>query len=90
MLRAKKLGTNYKIADKWDGNLYEVVSQRENGPGFAIRQLGSKKGEIQVVHRNMIHPARSVNLEDEQNTTESQRVLALAKANTLMDILFSV
>ena len=61
MLRDKKLGTNYKIADKWDDNLYEVVSQREDGPVFAIRQLGSKKGEIQVVHRNMIHPARSVN-----------------------------
>ena len=90
MLRDKKLGTNYKIADKWDDNLYEVISQREHGPFFAIQQLGSKKGEIQVVHHNMIHPARSVNREDEQNTTESQTALALVKANTLMDILFSV
>ena len=90
MLRDKKLGTNYKIVDKWDDNLYEVVSEREDGPVFAIQQIGSKKGEIQVVHHNMIHPVRSVDREDEQNTTESQRVLALVKANTLMDILFSV
>ena len=61
MLRDKKLEMNYKIADKWDDNLYEVISQREDGPVFAIRQLGSKKGVIQVVHCNIIHPARSVN-----------------------------
>ena len=90
MLRDKRPGMNYKIADKWDDYLYEVISQREDGPVFAIWQLGSKKEEIQVVHCNMIHPERSVNREDEHNTTESQRVLALAKTNTLMDVLFSV
>ena len=93
ILRDKKPGTNYKIADKWNDELYEVISQRDDGPVFAIRQLGAKtqkEGELQVVHQNMIHLARSVSWEDEQDERMSQRVLALAKANTLMDILFSV
>ena len=93
MLRDKKPGTNYKIADKWNEELYEVISQRDDAPLFAIRQLGAKsqkEEELQVVHRNMIHPVRSVNREGEQDETVSQRVLALAKANVLMDTLFSV
>ena len=93
MLRDKKPGTNYKIADKWKEELYEVISQRDDGPVFAIRQLGArslKEEELQVVHRNMIHPVRSINREEEQDEVESQRVLALAKANILMDALFSV
>ena len=89
MLNEKKLRSNYKIADKWDESLYEVISEREDGPVFAIWQLESKKGETQVVHHNMIHPARSSNREENQDVRESQRVSALAKANTLMDILFS-
>ena len=93
MLWDKKPGTNYKIADKWKEELYEVISQRDDGPVFAIRQLGAKslkEEELQVVHRNMIHPVRSINREEEQDEVESQRVLALAKANILMDALFSV
>ena len=52
MLRDKKPGTNYKIADKWDDKLYEIISQRNDGPVFAIRQLGAKsqEGDLQVVH----------------------------------------
>ena len=51
---------------------------------FALRKLGMNSE--QVVHRNMIHPARSV-IQDE-NLAE-QRVVALAKANALMDVMFS-
>ena len=90
MLKDKKLGTNYKMADKWDDNLYEVISQREDGPVFALRQLRSKEGEVQVVHHNMIHPERSIKQEEIPSVTGSPKVLALAKANTLMNKLFSV
>ena len=90
MLRDKKLGMNYKIADKWDNNLYEVISQREDGPVFANQQLGSKEGEVQVVHHNMIHPSRAIKQEETPSVTGSPKVLALAKANALMNKLFSV
>ena len=58
LLRDKKLKSNYKIADKWEAGVYEVVSKKEESPVFAIRHLGT--GAKQTIHRNMIHPARSV------------------------------
>ena len=58
LLRDKRPGSNYKIADKWEEGVYEVMYQREDGPVFSVRQIGAT-GE-QVVHRNMIHTARSV------------------------------
>ena len=79
-MRDKKVKSNYKIADKWEDGVYEVVSKREEVPVFAIRRLGSK--EKQIVHRNMIHPARSV-IRDEELVEEK------ATANLLMDQLFS-
>ena len=84
LLRDKKLKSNYKIADKWEEGVYEVMSKREKVPVFAIKKLGSK--ERHVVHRNMIHPARSV-VRDEELAEE--KVTALSKANLLMDHLFS-
>ena len=58
LLRDKKLKSNYKIADKWEDGVYEVLSKRDEVPVFAIKKLGSK--EKHIVHRNMIHPTRSV------------------------------
>ena len=84
LLRDKKLKSNYKIADKWEDGVYEVLSKRDQVPVFAIRKLGSK--EKRVVHRNMIHPARSVVWDEEP---AEERVMALSKANLLMDQLFS-
>ena len=84
LLRDKKLKSNYKIADKWEDGVYEALSKRDQVPVFAIRKLGSK--EKHVVHMNMIHPARSV-FRDEEPAEE--RVMALSKANLLMDRLFS-
>ena len=83
LLRDKKPGSNYKIADKWEDGVFEVVSQREDGPVFSVKQIGTNTE--QVVHRNMIHPARSV-MKDE---VSKDRVSALAKANALMDVMFS-
>ena len=60
------------------------MSQKEDSPVFKIRQIGT--GAEHVIHRNMIHPARSV-VRDELSV-EGDRVRALARANTLMDILF--
>ena len=84
LLRDKNLKSNYKIADKWEDGVYEVLSRREEVPVFAIRKLGSK--EIHVVHRNMIHPAHSV-IRDKEPV--GGRVTALSKANLLMDQMFS-
>ena len=83
MLRDKRPGSNYKIADKWEDGVFEVVSQRGDGPVFSVRQIGTNAE--QVVHRNMIYPARSVMKDD----ISKERVLALAKANALMDVMFS-
>ena len=83
LLRDKKPGSNYKIADKWVEGIYEVVSRKENSPVFRIKPLGGE-GE-QTIHRNMIHPARSVIRDDE---VEKGRMTALSKANILMDLMF--
>ena len=39
LLRNKKPGSNYKIADKWEDGVFEVMSQREDGPVFADRRV---------------------------------------------------
>ena len=82
-LEIKKPGSNYKIADKWEDGVFEVVSQREDGPVFSVKQIGTNTE--QVVHRNMIHPARSVTKDE----VSKDRVSVLTKANTLMDVMFS-
>ena len=85
LLRDKRPGSTYKIADQWVEGLFEVVSQKENSPVFKIRQVETSVEH--VIHRNMIHPAKSV-VQDELSL-EGDRVRALVRANTLMDILFS-
>ena len=83
LLRDKKPGSNYKIADKWVEGIYEVVSRKENGPVFRIRTLGG--GGEQTIHRNMIHPARSIIRDDE---LKKEGMTALSKANILMNLMF--
>ena len=63
LLRDKKPGSNYKIADKWVEGVYEVVEKRKDGPVFRLCPIGG--GVEQIVHRNMIHPARSVIREED-------------------------
>ena len=58
LLRDKKPGSNYKIADQWVDEVFKVVSQKDDSPVFKIKQVG--KGVEHVIHQNMIHPARSV------------------------------
>ena len=74
LLRDKKPGSNYKIADQWVEGIFEVVSQKETSPVFKIRQLETVKEH--VIHRNMIHPARST-VQDEL-LSEGNCVRALA------------
>ena len=59
------------------------MSQKEDSPVFSVRQIGTDSE--QVVHRNMIHPARLV-MQDE---VPYEKVLALTKANALMDVMLS-
>ena len=70
LLWDKKLKSNYKIADKWKDEVYEVLSKRDEVPVFAIRKLGTK--ERHIVHRNMIHPARSVIPDEESGEGKQQ------------------
>ena len=86
LLRDKKPGSNYKIADKWAEGIYIVVSRKGEGPVYKIRPLGG--GDEQTIHRNMIHPARSVIPDEDQE--EQERIIALSKANILMELMFEV
>ena len=46
----------YKVADRWERDYYEVISQKPNGiPVFVIKSLGKDKRE-RTLHRNMLCP----------------------------------
>ena len=81
--------SQYKIADKWEEDPYEVVSQMEDTPVYCIKAVDNPKSPIRVLHRNMLHPARSV-CEDEDQSIEDNVPLALSKANALMEAYFDV
>ena len=58
-------------------------------PVFHIKAVNNSKAPIRVLHRNMLHPARSVR-EDEDQSIEDNMPLALSKANALMEAYFDV
>ena len=56
MVRQKGFTGKHKIADRWEKDYYEVISQKPNGiPVFVIRSLGKDKRE-RTLHRNMLYP----------------------------------
>ena len=61
----------------------------EDSPVFRIRAANKAAAPIRVLHRNMLHPARSV-LEDEEHNIEEMVPMALSKANALMEAYFDV
>ena len=47
-----KFGTDHKIADKWEQDPWEVLSQRDDSPLLTIRNVTTN--EIHELHRNVI------------------------------------
>ena len=89
LVRRNLFDSQYKIADKWEEDPYEVISQMEDSPVFRIRAANRAAAPIRVLHRNMLHPARSVH-EDEEHNIEEIVPMALSKANALMEAYFDV
>ena len=84
----KIFSTDYKIADKWEDEPYVVVSQMGDTPVFKVRLQEKPNAECRVLHRNMLHPARSVSTEKTEAIVSYQSILS--KANALMDAYFDV
>ena len=56
MVRQKGFTGKHKVADKWEKDYYEVISQKPNGiPVFVIKSLGKDKRK-RTLHRNMLYP----------------------------------
>ena len=87
LVRRKIFSTDYKIADKWEKEPYTVISQMGDTPVYRVRLQGESEAECRVLHRNMLHPARSVNTDNDEELTSSQTILS--KANALMDAHFN-
>ena len=94
--------SKYKIADKWEDEPYMVESQMEGTPVYSVVQM-TPGSTSRILHHNMLHPAHSVQTEEETSLLENPHVCentqtgppieraltALAKANALMDLYFS-
>ena len=56
MVRQKGFTGKHKVADRWEKDYCEVISQKPNGiPVFVIKSLGKDKRE-RTLHRNMLYP----------------------------------
>ena len=88
LVRKKVFSTDYKIADKWEDEPYVIISQMGETPVFCVRLQGKPGAECRVLHRNMLHPTHSINMEELEE--ENPQEIILAKANALMDIYFDV
>ena len=63
LIRVKAFGTDHKIADKWEEDVYRVVFQVKNTPAYQVQN--TKTMICRVVHRNYIFPLRLRKLEPE-------------------------
>ena len=64
LIRVNKFGTDHKIADKWEQDPWEVLSQRDDSPLLTIKNVTTN--EIRELHRNMLFPLRLVDPEGPQ------------------------
>ena len=83
LVRINKFGTDHKIADKWEQDPWEVLSQRDDSPLLTIRNVTTNK--IRALHRNMLFPLRLVDPEGPQE----DNIMKQIKANRLMVTLFA-
>ena len=57
MVRAVGFRGKHKITDRWEDNLYKVLSQREDGlPVFQVQNLSM--GQEKTLHRNLLYPVQ--------------------------------
>ena len=83
LIRVNKFGTDHKIADKWEQDPWEVLSQRDDSPLLTIKNVMTN--EIRKLHRNMLFPLRLVDPDGPQQDTAQTQI----KANSLMLTLFA-
>ena len=83
LVQINKFGTDHKIADKWEQDPWEVLSQKDDSPLLTIRNVTTN--EIHELHRNMLFPLRLIDPVDHQKDNTMTQI----KANRLMVTLFA-
>ena len=83
--------SQYKIVDKWEDEPYQVLSQMDDTPVYCIQAMENPNAPMIVLHRNMLHPARSVR--EDEGTPDTMGAgeipTVLSKANVLMEAYFN-
>ena len=74
LVRKNKLDPNYKISDKWEDEPCEVVRQYKDFPVYIIKPIDAPASKERVLHRNMLHPARSAMMEEDHHL-EGEKVV---------------
>ena len=92
LVRIKLFGQDHKNADKQEQNPHIALSQMGNQPVFKGQSKNGRDQEgIWILHWNMLYPIQSAQ-NSAQDTTDQipvKSVMALAKANLLMDLNFA-
>ena len=83
LVQINKFGTDHKIADKWEQDPWEVLSQKDDSPLLTIKNVTTN--EIRELHRNMLFPLRLIDPVDHQKDNTMTQI----KANRLMVTLFA-
>ena len=63
LVRKNLFDSNYKIADKWEEEMYMVESRMDDTPVYSVVQM-TPGSTSRILHQNMPHPARSIQPED--------------------------
>ena len=57
MVRQKGLTGKHKVADRWEKDYYEVMSQKSNGiPVFVVKEFRERIRRERTLHSNMLYP----------------------------------
>ena len=88
MVRQKGFTGKHKVADRWEKDYYEVISQKSSGiPIFVVKSLGKDKRE-RTLHRNMLYPLSfSVQSEHEQHDEVDHESLVGDQSGSIDDSL---
>ena len=73
LVRVKAFGTDHKIADKWEDDIYRVVFQVRNTPAYQVQN--TKNMQCRVVHRNYIFPLRLRKINPEKTCNKICRTM---------------
>ena len=69
LVRVKAFGSDHKIADKWEEEVYRVVFQVKNTPAYQVQN--TKTLICRVVHRNYLFPLRLRKLDPEKDLQQN-------------------